>query len=99
MVEAISSGETQATISRALRAEKGSPGWDGKAKNDKEYRMFWQKVHNAVKSMASSGLDSSLIHTKQKYERTKILKRKHCSMEDSRRKRPKEVSEQSKMDN
>ena len=95
--EALKSGATKSSISRAICIKKGSPGWDGNANKCKEYKSIWQKVNNANKGMKSSGLNDHSISTMGHKEKKRFLQRKHASTE-VQRKRPKKESRKEKME-
>ena len=71
--EAIRSGATKSSISRAICIKKGSPGWDGNAKKCKEYKNIWQKVNNAHRGMKSCGINGDSISTMGQKEKKKFL--------------------------
>lgn len=48
-------------ISRKIRAERGTPRWDGRANRDKEYQSIYQKVLQANKSFLTGNINEEMI--------------------------------------
>ena len=94
---AVSKGITFNTITREIRREKGSCGWDGTW--DTECRNIQKKVKRAYKAGGSEGkLDVKELKSISRDDRRQVMIRKHPSMSKSLRGKPVSTSEQDKME-
>lgn len=89
---------SMAKIAREIRKCKGSPGWDGVAKHDKEYKHIYRKVLDGFETVKKGNIKLDTIVALPRKEKMKVLKRKHSSMVESRRMRPKKESPQVRME-
>ena len=89
---------SMAKIAREIRKCKGSPGWDGVAKHDKEYRRIYKKVLDGFETVKKGNIKVDTIVALPKKEKMKVLKRKRSSMLESRRMRQKKESPKVRME-
>lgn len=80
--KAVNENKTRADITRAIRMQCGSAGWDGVAKNNQEYLTIFKKVTVTVDMVKSKKLDLDKLDAMSPTEKEIFLKSTRVSIPD-----------------
>lgn len=80
--KAVNENKTRADITRAIRMQRGSAGWDGVANKNQEYLTIFKKVKLTVDMVKSNKLDLDKLDAMSPTEKEIFLKSTRFSIPD-----------------